>query len=1160
VETKKTLSSARREKLKNQENKQLNLIPMYQKAFRLAVKGLKIDELIKEANVDDAASSTSVGSTVFRGTVRKLPHIINTEEFWNDPFVGLFGNFYAEEDEQRLDTEEILITDPEYKYDTNDPTLPPPPPIESPSLPNAGFIAPTPPPLPNAGFIAPTPPPLPNAGFIAPTPPPLPNAGIVNPPNAGVKAPPLPNLSVSPPPPPPPPPPMPISDVSAPPLPPASQYSKNLALALESNIYLARKKIADGEMEGDLSVSSTLNHEKKVLSIFYTDIPSNQNKPTMPVPVPPQVSNPVTITSPIIPSPPPAAVSPQASETKTPEQMSMQDKKNKLAGIFGGQQAPRSSPQPVQQAEEEEPVSQSQPSPTKPVELYSPIQPPSIPPQARQVIIPLPKLPSQPEPKSPNSAPTSVPKIPTQPDSTPLKDLPKLPVPSSTHSSVIGSVIFQEDKVEESELFTDRKRRPAGKKFDDLFNSSESNPSAKPSSIGKTRDQIFKYLDQQEEAPQDVLSSQFAKKKESASSSILNLPKLPGLSSEPAVDKKAPSSAATKTRASLFEEEEPAPIRKSKLPVLPSQDSEEPKRPSLLKVGNLPGLPIFTDEPVNPPSITTSSSFREDTKKTQDKRKGLPLIPGIEDEDIDRSPGKLYSESVKEVPRSSITKIPGLPSLPGQDEEDYVPRKSNTDKPNKKLAGLPSLPGQNEEDYVPRKSNTDKTTKKLAGLPSLPGQDEEDYVPRKSNTDKSTKKLAGLPSLPGQDEEDYVPRKSNTDKSTKKLAGLPSLPGQDEDEQLSVTKIPAKKLPGLPSFTGEDEEYISKSPSKKLAGLPSFTVEDKGIASARIPAKKLPGLPSISVEEEGESILPKPKPMKLPGLPAAPARVVDSDSSFSEDEIQPPAKPMPIIPGSRMPQLPKISGSSIDSDISVSKPTKPTTIKKEPSDFESEEEEERNPLFKALDSKKPIIESKESPSKPVPSSASKSVFDFIDEDLPDAKKTQSSLFKDEADTRIKKVKSNEDRPVIFIPSLKNSVAEEPSKPSKSRKPIQSKMTMKQTIFDEDSDSGSPKLASPFQIEKPGNSSPDLSSQSSEESDKQEKGFVPLFGNSGSVFSNKGGSTFQTRKAKPMQFKNVEEDSSPAKKREKKSILASESDEEELFKPLPKGNKLSIFDD
>ena len=65
---------------------------MYQKSLKLAVKGLKIDELIKEASGDDMMSTTSIGSTVFRGTVRKLPHTINTDVFWNDPYVGLFGN------------------------------------------------------------------------------------------------------------------------------------------------------------------------------------------------------------------------------------------------------------------------------------------------------------------------------------------------------------------------------------------------------------------------------------------------------------------------------------------------------------------------------------------------------------------------------------------------------------------------------------------------------------------------------------------------------------------------------------------------------------------------------------------------------------------------------------------------------------------------------------------------------------------------------------------------------------------------------------------------------------------------------------------------------------------------------------------------------------
>jgi hypothetical protein len=39
----------------------------------------------------------TAGSTIFRGTAKKLPHIINTEYFWKDPWVGLY------DDEQNID-------------------------------------------------------------------------------------------------------------------------------------------------------------------------------------------------------------------------------------------------------------------------------------------------------------------------------------------------------------------------------------------------------------------------------------------------------------------------------------------------------------------------------------------------------------------------------------------------------------------------------------------------------------------------------------------------------------------------------------------------------------------------------------------------------------------------------------------------------------------------------------------------------------------------------------------------------------------------------------------------------------------------------------------------------------------------------------------------
>lgn len=91
-DNRKKLSAARQEKLQNQENKNASLLPKYQKALRLAISALRVDEMIKEAYEGDESSVSSVGSTVFRGTVRKLPHIINTDEFWRDDSVGLYGN------------------------------------------------------------------------------------------------------------------------------------------------------------------------------------------------------------------------------------------------------------------------------------------------------------------------------------------------------------------------------------------------------------------------------------------------------------------------------------------------------------------------------------------------------------------------------------------------------------------------------------------------------------------------------------------------------------------------------------------------------------------------------------------------------------------------------------------------------------------------------------------------------------------------------------------------------------------------------------------------------------------------------------------------------------------------------------------------------------
>ena len=215
-----TLSDARREKIQSQEIREQNLLPKQQQALSLAIKGLKVEDLIKEGDADDMVSNMTLGSQVFRGCIKKLPHLFGTTNFFNDPWIGLY------DEEQNLDNVEIPTEDQQFRNSIYNQKS-----FETPKD-NGTSSAPTPPPLPNN---APTPPPLPSN---APTPPPLPS-------NAP-KPSPLASQSVA----------------SFSPPKSAAQFQQNLQTTLER-----RKRIIDGEEKGELSVQETLNYESKVLGV-----------------------------------------------------------------------------------------------------------------------------------------------------------------------------------------------------------------------------------------------------------------------------------------------------------------------------------------------------------------------------------------------------------------------------------------------------------------------------------------------------------------------------------------------------------------------------------------------------------------------------------------------------------------------------------------------------------------------------------------------------------------------------------------------------------------------------------------------------------------------------------------------------------------------------
>ena len=351
-----TLSAARMEKIHSQEMREQNLLPKHQKAILMGIKALKVDELMKEGTSDDGVSLSSIGSQVFRGTIKKLPHIIGTSYFYHDPWIGLF-----EEDEQKLESNDEAFT---VVFEAKDA----PKAGESPNntvANNPGYSPPVPPPMqkintglpskngpaqfsPPSNVIPPPPPPPPKA---VPPPPPPPPSQVSKSSKGG------------------PPPPPPPSNNAAPP-PAFNNFQRGLTMTLEK-----RKAIIDGEIEGDLSVKNVLTDESKALGLPpppkaanpsaskpNPPMPPNQkpnaSRPNPPIP-PYQESNASRPNPPLPPyqesnaRPNPGfqesntTYDPSVSQQpKKPEEMTLEDKKRQLAGILGGmpQMRPRQEP------------------------------------------------------------------------------------------------------------------------------------------------------------------------------------------------------------------------------------------------------------------------------------------------------------------------------------------------------------------------------------------------------------------------------------------------------------------------------------------------------------------------------------------------------------------------------------------------------------------------------------------------------------------------------------------------------------------------------------------------------------------------------------------------------------------------------------------------
>lgn len=341
------------EKVHSQELRENTILPRHQKALKLGLAGLKVDQLLKDGKEEDSMSTTTLGSQIFRGTIKKMPHIIGTSSFYNDPWIGLY-----EENEQALDGIEEISDEAQSIKSANrasmqsvsSSTAPPiPPPMPKTQVPTP------PPPAMNSQTLVP--PPIPPSLSKAQNPPPPPPPTISS---QSLVPPPIPP-SISKPPTP--------QQTQAPNPPGVSNFQKGLAATLEE-----RRKIIDGEVKGDLSVKKTLINEGEVLGIT----PKVFNTFSHPATTQ-QIERSVSTIDP--------------PQKKRPEDMTLEDKKRQLAGIFGGGPAPPKQP-PIPQKELNAPIN-TQPIMPPIIKQTAPIPPPTAQPSKPAII----QQPAQPKVK-----------------------------------------------------------------------------------------------------------------------------------------------------------------------------------------------------------------------------------------------------------------------------------------------------------------------------------------------------------------------------------------------------------------------------------------------------------------------------------------------------------------------------------------------------------------------------------------------------------------------------------------------------------------------------------------------------------------------------------------------------------------------------------------
>lgn len=754
-----TLSAARMEKVQSQEKREQNLLPKHQKAVQMALKGLKVEELMKDGASDDGVSMSSIGSQVFRGSIKKLPHIIGTSYFFHDPWIGLF-----EEDEQKLETNDEAFTT---VFEAKDA-----PKIQESPMGTVGGNA----------YAPPVPPPMQKTA--PPIPPPMNNAPPPPPPQTSKPPPPPPPPQANKPPPPPPP-----SGSSG--VAPGNQFNnfqKGLAATLQN-----RKAIIDGDKEGDLSVKNILTDESKALGLP----PQKKNPDPKPVSAPPAPPKPQqnppqpTPTQFTPPPPPPVQQVYEEPVAKRPEEMTLEDKRKQLANIIGGgiarkPEATNSESPPSYQQPPNETYNQGY-STAPPAPVYQ--QPP--PPTVYQQAPPPPSVYQQTPPP-----PAQQPKVTAKPEE--IKKTGQF-LPNITEDEELDSLFRPSNK-----------NAPKDKKnFSGLFDAPQDDkPKINKNEPKKTRAEgMFKFIEEEDvDTTSLLLNSDLAKKKLGKTTAdnpflfkvdqpakkdpmpIVKEESNPLFKTDP-VSKKEPQNPPGKEPGNpfMFSASKAAPPKQSepiddplssglRLPALPPKDQSptlEPKsRPSVKEVQASIPMPVFggppPSRPEKPAEVSIDAAMSKPTRQKTYKTVAEDFDTFDDEQEKKPKAGGLFKSAATNKPFAS-GKAEGLPSI---GDDPLLPNFGNSSP--KAAQPLPRL-GKNVSPKPPPAKNN------VSPRPSRT----DDPDPLFSNL-KPAEKTTPRPSV----------KKPEEDKKTKPRG---SLFDDDEDEELSFR--PAKPAAAKESVT-----------------------------------------------------------------------------------------------------------------------------------------------------------------------------------------------------------------------------------------------------------------------------------------------------------------------------------------------------------------------